>query len=110
MIIEQLPRNLFQPPELDKLFAAPQVLQGGSRAAGYQDAPDDRRILDQRNDPHRAPALGALQRIDLLDLADQPRQSGFRASRKIPPACGKTFFARSPRTQLVAHHVPLPAS
>jgi hypothetical protein len=47
-----------------------------------EDAPDDSRILDQRNDAHRPFALGAFQRIGLVDLANEPRPSGFCASRK----------------------------
>jgi hypothetical protein len=46
-----------------------------------EDAPDDPRILDQRNDPHRSLAPGALQRIGLVDFADQPRPSGFRVRK-----------------------------
>ena len=48
-----------------------------------EDAPNDSRILDQRNDPLQPLALGALQRIDLVDLADQPRPGGFCSSRKF---------------------------
>jgi len=48
-----------------------------------EDAPDDSRILDQRNDAHRPVAPGALQRIGLVDLTDQPRPGGYCASRKF---------------------------
>jgi DNA-directed RNA polymerase subunit beta' len=48
-----------------------------------EDATDDLWILDQRHDPHRPFALGALQRIGLVDLADQPRPSGSRASHML---------------------------
>ena len=36
-----------------------------------EDAPDDSRILDQRDHPHRPLALGAFQGIGLVHLADQ---------------------------------------
>ena len=55
--------------------------------------PSDRKIplddvalakLDKADDLHRAAALGALQRIDFLDLLDQPgpcgKRTGTRAS------------------------------
>jgi len=48
-----------------------------------EDAPDDSRILDQSDDPHRPLAPGALQRIGLVDLADQPRPGGSRASHML---------------------------
>ena len=49
----------------------------------FEDAPDDSRILNQRDHPHRPFALGAFQGISLIDLAYVPRPSGFCASRKF---------------------------
>jgi len=48
-----------------------------------EDAPDDSRILDQRNHPHRPRALEAFQGIGFVELAAQPRPGSFRASRKL---------------------------
>ena len=48
-----------------------------------EDAPDDSRILDQRNHPRRPLALGAFQGIGFVDLVDESRPGGFRASRKF---------------------------
>jgi hypothetical protein len=46
---------------------APQVLQ---------DAPCHAWIVDERNDPHRPLAARTLERIDLVELANEPRPSG----------------------------------
>ena len=62
-----------------------------------EDAPDDSRILDQSDDPHRPLALGALQRVGLIDLADQPRPGGPCA--RSSTARGKPSARRFPGTR-----------
>jgi hypothetical protein len=69
-----------------------------------EDAPDDSRILDQGNDPHRPLALGALQRIgfqsSFMQMGDNPfaslssrrpqRRAGGKGCPPSPanPSCG----------------------
>jgi len=38
-----------------------------------QDAPHHRRIVDQRDDAHRAVTFLTFERIGFVDLADEPR-------------------------------------
>jgi len=65
---------------------AAETALGGQRRPQFEvfkDAPDLRGIVDQSDDRHRPLALRAFERINLVDLVDQPRPSGFCANRKF---------------------------
>lgn len=48
-----------------------------------QDALDHGRVLDEGDDAHLRAALGALERIDLVDLADELRLSRENGARSM---------------------------
>lgn len=62
-------------------------------AAVLQYAPDDIGILDRRDHPHGPLSDRANQRIDLIDLVDQPRPGGAGASFLRP--CTSSFVTRT---------------
>ena len=85
------------------------ALGGKRRAQSWvlKDVLNDSRILDQRNDPHRPLALGALQRIDRAQAAVARAANSFVGSSPSEgrgmPAWGEAFFARSPRSRFEYH-------
>jgi len=54
----------------------------------FEDSPNDCGVIDQRDDVHRRSALGTLQRIDLVDLVDEPRPRRPGARRSLRPILG----------------------
>ena len=97
-------RRVFERPRLPE----PQV---------REDRSHHRRILDQRNHPHRALALAAHERVSFVDFADQPRPGQLRAARVLTKhfndAAGRSRhrsgdlrLARSATAARVPAHVP----